>query len=47
MTLTKGSSGSWTIDDLTKLPEGVQPQITVEELLEAEEIVRKDVGELG
>lgn len=27
-----------------KLPEDVQPQITVEELLEAEEIVRKDVS---
>lgn len=35
---------AWTVDTLAQLAEGVQPQITPEELLEAEDIVRKDVG---
>ncbi|PFH44599.1 hypothetical protein AMATHDRAFT_11405, partial [Amanita thiersii Skay4041] len=34
--------GTWSIQKLTLLPEGVQPQITVEELIECEDIVRND-----
>ncbi|EMD34277.1 hypothetical protein CERSUDRAFT_117158 [Gelatoporia subvermispora B] len=34
--------GQWEVDSLDQLPEGVQPQITVEELLLCEEIIRKD-----
>ncbi|EIW52569.1 peroxisomal copper amine oxidase [Trametes versicolor FP-101664 SS1] len=32
----------WTVDSLDKLPEDVQPQISVEELLMCEEIIRAD-----
>ncbi|KAJ8457368.1 hypothetical protein ONZ51_g11577 [Trametes cubensis] len=32
----------WVVDSLEKLPEGVQPQISVEELLLCEEIIRAD-----
>ncbi|KAH9895668.1 copper amine oxidase [Cubamyces lactineus] len=32
----------WVVDSLDKLPEGVQPQISVEELLLCEEIIRAD-----
>jgi primary-amine oxidase len=32
----------WIVDVVEKLPEGTQPQITVEELLECEKIVRGD-----
>ena len=32
----------WVVDTLEKLPEGVQPQISVEELLLCEEIIRAD-----
>ena len=46
--------GDWTVETLDKLSEGVQPQISVEELLLCEDIIRadervrklaKDVGE--
>ncbi|KAF8313711.1 hypothetical protein DL93DRAFT_2058917 [Clavulina sp. PMI_390] len=41
--LTKDvATSTWAVDSFDKLAEGVQPQITPEELLEAEEIVRKD-----
>lgn len=45
----------WTVESIDKLPEGVQPQISVEELLLCEDIIRaderviklaKEVGEL-
>ena len=32
----------WTVESVDKLPEGVQPQISVEELLLCEEIIRAD-----
>jgi hypothetical protein len=38
------ASSTWTVDTITELAEGIQPQITPEELLEAEDIVRKDVS---
>ncbi|PCH34866.1 hypothetical protein WOLCODRAFT_27512 [Wolfiporia cocos MD-104 SS10] len=34
--------GQWEVDTLEKLPEGVQPQISVEELLLCEKIIRED-----
>lgn len=34
--------GSWVTETLTKLPEGTQPQISVDELLAAETTVRND-----
>ncbi|KAJ3531319.1 hypothetical protein NM688_g7592 [Phlebia brevispora] len=34
--------GDWTVETLEKLPEGVQPQISVEELLLCEDIIRAD-----
>jgi len=34
--------GVWTVDTLDKLAEGIQPQISVEELIACEEVVRKD-----
>lgn len=36
---------AWVVDEIDTLPEGTQPQITVEELIECDELVRKD-GEL-
>ncbi|KDQ19347.1 hypothetical protein BOTBODRAFT_27929 [Botryobasidium botryosum FD-172 SS1] len=36
------TDSAWRVDVLTKLPEGTQPQLTIEELLEAEEHVRND-----
>lgn len=33
---------TWTVDSLEKLGDGVQPQISVEELLQCEDIIRKD-----
>lgn len=36
----------WAVESLDKLPDGVQPQITVEELLAAEDVVRADVSSL-
>jgi hypothetical protein len=33
---------AWGVDQITKLPTGAQPQITVEELIDAEKIVRAD-----
>ncbi|EJD00280.1 peroxisomal copper amine oxidase [Fomitiporia mediterranea MF3/22] len=45
--------GKWIVDTLTKLPKGTQPQISVEELAMAEDVVKKDarvialVKELG
>ncbi|KAF8633538.1 hypothetical protein AX15_001342 [Amanita polypyramis BW_CC] len=47
------TEGSWTLDNLETLPDGVQPQITVAELIACEEIVRGDetvqklAGEVG
>jgi len=32
----------WTIETFEKLPEGTQPQISVQELIRCEEIVKKD-----
>ncbi|TFY63045.1 hypothetical protein EVJ58_g3471 [Rhodofomes roseus] len=34
--------GKWEVDTVEKLPEGVQPQISVEELLLCEKIIRED-----
>ena len=34
----------WVVEKLTKLPVGVQPQITVQELIMAEETIRADEG---
>lgn len=34
--------GTWEVETLEKLPEGIQPQISVEELLLCEEIARAD-----
>lgn len=34
--------GEWVTETLTKLPEGTQPQISVDELLAAETTVRND-----
>lgn len=41
--------GQWKVEKLDKLPEGVQPQISVQELLECEKIVKesKRVQELA
>jgi primary-amine oxidase len=32
----------WTVETFEKLPEGTQPQISVQELIQCEEIVKKD-----
>jgi len=34
--------GNWVIDTYERLPEGVHPQITPEELNQADEAVRRD-----
>jgi primary-amine oxidase len=34
---------AWVVDSLEKLAEGLQPQVSVEELIDAEKIVRKDL----
>lgn len=34
--------GAWTLDKLDLLPEGVQPQITIDELIACEDTVRND-----
>jgi len=41
--------GQWQVEKLDKLPEGVQPQISAQELLECERIVKesKRVQELA
>lgn len=36
------NGGDWAVETIEKLPEGVQPQISVEELLLCEEIIRAD-----
>ncbi|KAI0263644.1 copper amine oxidase [Gloeopeniophorella convolvens] len=36
------TKGTWSVESLLKLPEGTQPQISPEELLACEEIVKKD-----
>ena len=36
------SGPDWTVATLEKLPEGVQPQISVEELIDAEVVVKSD-----
>lgn len=33
---------AWVVDEIETLPEGTQPQITVEELIECDELVRQD-----
>ncbi|KAG8954280.1 hypothetical protein FRC04_000505 [Tulasnella sp. 424] len=33
---------AWVVNEIDTLPEGTQPQITVEELIECDELVRKD-----
>ncbi|KAM6498832.1 peroxisomal copper amine oxidase [Amanita muscaria] len=35
-------NGAWALDKINQLPEGVQPQITPEELIKCEEVVRAD-----
>ena len=37
-----GAEGSWNIENLLKLPEGTQPQITPGELLACEAVVKND-----
>jgi len=32
----------WRVESFEKLPEGTQPQISVEELIRCEEIIKKD-----
>ena len=39
-----GTKGTWSVESIAKLPEGTQPQISPEELLECEDIVKKDPG---
>ena len=34
--------GNWLVESINKLPEGTQPQISVEELAKAEETVKAD-----
>lgn len=34
--------GAWVLDNLDLLPEGVQPQITIDELIACEDVVRND-----
>lgn len=34
--------GKWLVENINKLPEGTQPQISVEELAKAEETVKAD-----
>ena len=41
-TLLSLKDGQWEVNTIEKLPEGVQPQITVEELLLCEKIIRED-----
>lgn len=36
------TDGKWTMDTLDQLPAGSQPQISVEELVAAEQIVKSD-----
>lgn len=36
------NDGKWLVENVYKLPEGTQPQISVEELAKAEEIVKAD-----
>jgi primary-amine oxidase len=37
-----GAKGTWSVENVLKLPEGTQPQITPGELLQCEDIVRSD-----
>ena len=37
-----GTKGTWSVESIVKLPEGTQPQITPEEQLEGEGIVKND-----
>ncbi|TBU23317.1 peroxisomal copper amine oxidase [Dichomitus squalens] len=41
-TIVSLSGQDWVVDTLEKLPNGVQPQISVEELLLCEEVIQKD-----
>lgn len=38
------AKGVWNVESIVKLPEGTQPQISPEELLACEDIVKKDPG---
>ena len=40
--ITSLKDGVWVVDTIDKLPEGIQPQISVEELLLCEDIIRAD-----
>ena len=40
--VTSLKDGVWAVDTIDKLPEGIQPQISVEELLLCEDIIRAD-----
>ncbi|KAH9172436.1 copper amine oxidase [Lactarius sanguifluus] len=39
-----GAKGTWGVESIVKLPEGTQPQISPEELLACEDIVKNDPG---
>jgi primary-amine oxidase len=41
LVLTLGENG-WTVESAEKLPAGLQPQISPEELLECEDIIKAD-----
>ena len=38
------TEGTWSVESIVKLPEGTQPQISPEELLQCEDIVKNDPG---
>ncbi|KAJ3753570.1 copper amine oxidase [Lentinula raphanica] len=40
--LSLHSEGQWSVDTIEKLPDGVQPQISVEELIACEKVVKAD-----
>lgn len=40
--LSLQSEAKWSVDTIEQLPEGVQPQISVEELIACEKIVKAD-----
>jgi len=38
------AKGTWSVESILKLPEGTQPQISPEELIACEAIVKNDPG---
>lgn len=40
--LSLHAEGKWSVDTIEQLPEGVQPQISVEELIACEKVVKAD-----